>query len=422
MKILLVNYYYAPMVSAHAYRWTQLSAYWAKKGHEVHVICSSIDGSVCENIVDNVSVSRVGLIRAKKIRSEQINSTDSSARQKYSAVAKSFLRFFYRKIYWPDGLWYWSFSVIGELIKRRSLDYDLVVSYSPSFTAHLAVLFFRKICRRSFYWVADYGDPFATSITMPNNNTQLFRRLNFLADSAVLRNASKVCFTSNNTYEDYCSTFGTMSNACVIPHMADISDVYENTKHVVNPAFVRLVFIGNFHKGIREPFLAAKIIERIAEYLSLNNDTRVVFDIYGASNGVDLASICSSVVKWHGPLERSCTAKVIGEADFLVNIENTNCSMIPSKIVEYIATGKPIIDIAKTYADVPPLMAAYAMEGKAMVMTNEYITELDSVLNFMRNYRGKDKISFEFLNDFLKDYGIEHISSKYLSDFISPAA
>ncbi|WP_413794628.1 MULTISPECIES: glycosyltransferase [unclassified Pseudomonas] len=422
MKILLVNYYYAPMVSAHAYRWTQLSAYWAKMGHEVHVICSSINESARENIVNNPSVVRVGMIRAKKIRSEQIHSRNGSTKQKYLAVAKNFLRFFYRKIYWPDGLWYWSFSVIGELIKRRSSDYDLVVSYSPSFTAHLAVLFFKKICRRDFYWIADYGDPFATSITMPNNNTQLFRRLNVFAESAVLKNASKVCFTSNNTYEDYCSAFGAMSNAYVIPHMADIADVYENTKHVINPAFIRLVFIGNFHKGIREPFLAAKIIEVIAEHLSLNNDTRVLFDIYGASNGVDLRSICSSVVTWHGPLDRSCTAKVIGEADFLVNIENTNCSMIPSKIVEYIATGKPIIDVAKTYADVPPLMASYAMEGKAMIMTDEYITELDSVLSFMRNYKGKGKISLEFLNEFLKDYGIEQISSKYLSHVINPAA
>ncbi|WP_181381777.1 glycosyltransferase [Pseudomonas prosekii] len=417
MKVLLVNYYYKPMVDAHAYRWAQLAEYWAARGFEVDVICSKVSGAPSAERVNNVNVTRVGFFQAKKIQSEQ--NLNSQSAEKYTsvlAVLKKNARLLYRKIYWPDGLWHWSFGVANELFKRRSVPYDLVVSYSPSFAAHLSVLFFKKLCRRQFHWVADYGDPFSTSMSMPNNNIFLYRRLNHYVESSILNSASKACFTSQHTYDDYSSTFGVMRNAHVIPHLADIKNVYLNTKDVSDPIVTRLVFVGNFHDGIREPFLAAAIIEKLSALLSVGNGRRIVFDIYGASNGVDVASVCNSTIKWHGPLERERVAEVIGGADFLVNIENTNCSMIPSKIVEYIATGKPIIDIASARADVSALIARYAIEGHAVIMTAEDFGRLDCLENFIEKYKGEGKICFEIVSGFLKDYGIEAVSEKYLSD------
>ena len=417
MKVLLVNYYYKPMVDAHAYRWAQLAEYWAAKGFEVDVVCSKVNGTSNTECINGVDVTRVGFIPAKKIQVEQLSGTKTAGKKtSVFSVFKKVARFFYRKIYWPDGLWHWFFYAMKELFKRREVRYDLVVSYSPSFTAHLAVLLFFKLSRKKFHWVADYGDPFSTSISMPNNNIFLYRRLNSCVESSVIKRASKVCFTSNNTYDDYFSSFGGMSNAHVIPHLADIESVYSNTQELTDPLVTRLVFIGNFHRGIREPFLAAAIIERLSAFFAVSNDRRIIFDIYGASNGVDLASVCNSTIKWHGPLERDSVARVIGEADFLVNIENTNCSMIPSKIVEYIATGKPIIDIANASADVSPLLARYAEEGHTVIMTTDDLDRPDKLEAFVEKCGGKGKLPFEAVSGFLKDYGIEEVSRRYLSE------
>ncbi|MBD0679880.1 glycosyltransferase [Pseudomonas sp. PSB11] len=417
MKVLLVNYYYHPMVDAHAYRWTQLSEHWAEKGFQVDVICSKVGNVEDSECGKNIQVTRVGFFRAIKMQAKKsIGSENVSSRKEMVATLKQNLRLVYRKFYWPDGLWHWFFSVSAELFKRRATKYDLIVSYSPTFTAHLAVMLFKKMVTSSSYWIADYGDPFSTSISMPNNNISLYGALNRWAESLVLSRASKVCFTSQSTVDDYFSVFGAMDNAHLIPHMANVEKIYDEISEISDPAVIRLVFIGNFHVGIREPFWASDVIERLAGFLHLKNDQPIVFDIYGASNGVDVASICSPIINWHGPLDRERVNEVIGGADFLVNIENTNCSMIPSKIVEYIATGKPIIDIAQKNKDVSRLLNLYAAEGGAIIIDENFSNEFVDLKRFIERYKGNGKISIDTINSILSDFGIEDVSRRYLEN------
>jgi glycosyltransferase involved in cell wall biosynthesis len=417
LKVLLVNYYYHPMVDAHAYRWTQLSEHWAEKGFQVDVICSKVGNVEDLEYGKNIQVTRVGFFRAIKMQSKKnTGSENMHSRKGLVSALKQSLRLIYRKFYWPDGLWHWFFSVSGELFKRRSTKYDLVVSYSPTFTAHLAVMLFRKIAMNNSFWIADYGDPFSTSISMPNNNISLYGALNRWVESLVNNKASKICFTSQSTIDDYFSVFGVKDNAHVIPHMADVEKVYNEIKEISDPEVIRLVFVGNFHVGIREPFFASSIVEGLASFLHMKTGQRIVFDVYGASNGVDVASICSPIINWHGPLDRERVNEVIGSADFLVNIENMNCSMIPSKIVEYIATGKPIIDVAQKKKDVSKLIDLYAAEGGAIIIDEHFSSEFADLQRFLERYKGNGKISLDTINAILMDFGIGEVSRKYLED------
>lgn len=421
MRVLLVNYYYKPMVDAHAYRWTQLSEYWIGKGFEVDVICSKVAG--IKNIENccGVNVTRVGFRAATKIQSEAVDS-----QQKRNSILvvlcifKKILKEIYRKIYWPDGLWHWGFAASYELVKRRNKKYDLVVSYAPSFSAHLVTLIYKKIFSREFYWVADYGDPFSTSISMPHNNTFLYGWINHAFEKSVLKNANKVCFTSKNTFLDYVFDFGGRSNFHIIPHLVDIEKVYLSGDSVecVRSSEIRLVFVGNFHIGIREPFLTSKIVNALAKELYKEKGYKIIFDIYGASNGVDVNSICNSTIRWHGPLERERVREVMQGAHFLVNIENSNCSMVPSKLVEYVATGKPIIDVANTDKDVSELIGRYAGIGKALILTGVYCGMSDEMLSFFEENKDGNNVPFEMVDNFLMEYRIENISDRYLSSFI----
>ncbi|WP_231667015.1 glycosyltransferase [Pseudomonas quasicaspiana] len=410
--MLLVNYYYAPMVDAHAYRWTQLCEHWVEKGYDVDVICSSVSNVPTTETLNGVNVFRVGLIKGRKIQSAN---KSSPAVARYRSYISNALKKVYRKLYWPDGLWYWFFSASLELMKRRGLNYDLIISYSPSFTAHLAVFLFGKTSGGKFQWVADYGDPFSTSQTMPNNNERLYGRLNHFAESLVIKRASKICFTSERTREDYLAKFGVLKNAWVIPHLANVDSIYAKTSASSDKLVTRLVFVGNFHINIREPYVAVAVISALAEKMKLAGRPSIRFDIYGASNGVDMSTDSKSFVKWHGPLERERFEAVIGTADFLVNIENINCSMIPSKIVEYISSGKPIINVAAGSNDVSPLLEDYAAQGGALVVVGVEPTGVDRLEAFVNEYVGKGKIDHKMVSDFLKDYSIEEVSNRYLS-------
>lgn len=418
MRVLLVNYYYKPMVDAHAYRWEQLSEYWVGKGFEVDVICSKVAG--IKNIENcfGVNVTRVGFRGATKIQSEVVDSQQKkNSILVFLCIIKKLLKGIYRKIYWPDGLWHWGFAAAYELIKRRGKQYDLVVSYAPSFSAHIVVLMCKKILKQKFYWVADYGDPFSTSISMPHNNSFLYGWVNHAVEKMVLNNANKNCFTSKATLDDYFFKFGMRNKCHVIPHLVEVDKVYLGNKVVECKEIlvVRLVFIGNFHVGIREPFLASKIVNALAKELYEKKGCKVIFDIYGASNGVNIDSVCNSTIRWHGPLERERVREVVQGAHFLVNIENSNCSMIPSKVVEYVATGKPLIDIAHSDKDVSELIGRYAGIGKAIILKEVSCGMSDEFLKFIEENKDGNNVSFEVVDNFLMEYRIENISDRYLS-------
>ena len=156
----------------------------------------------------------------------------------------------------------------------------------------------------------------------------------------------------------------------------------------------------------------------LAKKLYKSRGYTVVFDIYGASNGVDVTSVCDSTIRWHGPLDRECVREVMQGAHFLVNIENINCSMIPSKVVEYVATGKPLIDIANTDKDVSDLIERYADIGKAIILKEVSCGASDEVLKFIEENKDGTNVSLEAVNVFLKEYRLENISDRYLSAFV----
>jgi hypothetical protein len=50
-------------------------------------------------------------------------------------------------------------------------------------------------------------------------------------------------------------------------------------------------------------------------------------------------------------VDRSVVAAAIEHGDVLVNIGNATSHQLPSKLVEYVASGKPILNIARTSSD-----------------------------------------------------------------------
>jgi hypothetical protein len=53
----------------------------------------------------------------------------------------------------------------------------------------------------------------------------------------------------------------------------------------------------------------------------------------------------------HGLVNHDIALQAMNEADFLINIGNNTSYQLPSKVVEYASTGKPIINIVKSDKD-----------------------------------------------------------------------
>lgn len=371
MRVLIINFFYPPVVDAHAYRWEQIARYWVEQGYEVDVIAGRLHGVTNHSVQNGVNVSRVGIgSRALMHSSAARQSAVKRCKWLYSS-ARTMLRFLYRKVYWPDAWWYWWPYAAFEALRRRHLNYDLVVSYSPCLGAHLAAaILTRRSKTIKSIWIADYGDPFSTSLTMPPNNFALYGQLNRIVEKSIAKRADALVFTNADTAVAYRDAgIYASGRAQIIPHLADVRRLYaDGPRHRPSgaPDVIHLLYIGGFHRGIREPDLLFDIVRR----LNRNDERDYVLTIYGPANGFNLSPVDCPYIRYKGMVCREKAIGLIQDADVLINVENMNCVMTPSKVVEYVATGRPLLNVGGSGID-NPILSQYVKSGFAMGVRQE---------------------------------------------------
>lgn len=105
---------------------------------------------------------------------------------------------------------------------------------------------------------------------------------------------------------------------------------------------VELLFIGSIPVQVRNPEQFFKVFRQIK---GENYRLRIV----GSNNCADLISRAikeDDRISVHPFVPHEKAKELISSADFLVNFGNNDVSMTPSKIFEYMSTGKPIISTA----------------------------------------------------------------------------
>ncbi len=417
MKILIVNYYYPPTTDAHAYRWAQIAQLWAKSGHKVDVISGKVHGSNRNTIDDDVNITRVGFIPKPNPTISDFGRPQTSRKKVLKSIV-NYLRPYYRKIYWPDALWYWFPAVLFEVIKRRNIKYDLVVSYYPCFSAPLAVAalkYFHHKSSSNFRWIIDYGDPFCASETWQPNNYKLYNKLNIAIERRFSKNATLV-FSNEATATAYRNKLRSNNDFTVIPHLANIREFY--SRNYVNPINaqkneITLCYIGSFHKNIREPLRLFDLIRK----LNSKEPGRYILHLFGPENEFDMSPSDCLEIKYHGPIERKKAVGVLGGADFIINVDNNACIMTPSKIVECISTGRPIINVSNNFTKYKPL-ENYTNAGYSISVTDDVISDeiVEKVRFFVDSHMCLGETApLDIVKKSLYGHEVDYIAEKYMN-------
>jgi len=242
-------------------------------------------------------------------------------------------------------MWYWpARNAALRLMRERSP--HAMVSVSPGFTAALVALAVHRYvpsCR----WIVDIGDPFSLATEAMPNNFALYGRLNRRVEGSVLSGATAVAFTTPQTAARYAAAFPeSASKLRVIPPLLSLPKPAP-APFDDRPA-VRFVYIGTLYAKLREPGL---LLQAIAFLVGADPRRRYELHLFGDTR--DFSSLLSDwqrrlggALRLHGVVDRQTVAGAIGAADVLVNIGNSTLDQLPSKVVEYAATGKPILNLA----------------------------------------------------------------------------
>ena len=346
-KYLIVTHQFLPHVSPRTTRWKLLVDELVSLGHEVTVLT----GTKQHSQDSNIETIFVGNSRASNVvvsLRNQSNSLDSKNRIKriiFKLLEKVY-RFVIRNFAWPDYTMFWLISVF-KVRKKLNLEYDVLVTVSLPFSSHIAGYLINKKIGKP--WIMDVGDPFTLKTTAPENNSFLYGRLNKHYETKFYQQASKVLFTHDDARKIHIKEFQINPSITAVgqPISKFREHLYEQTKNYnYTNNDIKFGYFGIFTHGVRTPVNFINFLDKFQNYEMhwyINSDSESILQ----KNTLD-----SSKHNFNSHVARDEALQLMTKSfHCLVSIGNLNPNQIPSKVIEYIATGKPVIHFAEINDD-----------------------------------------------------------------------
>jgi hypothetical protein len=360
VKILVITHAYSPQVSPRSIRWSTIIEHLsAKYGAEIDVLTLLQPGSAADENKGGVHIHRVrsrfDTYGSAHVATSGTNAAASSKLSLKAAIlplAKWIYRRTWQKLMWPDYACLWipaAKKAALDLCARNS--YDRMISVSHPFTSHVVGLAVKEKYPK-LPWMVDIGDPFALLETPAPNNRALFDRRNHSVERRVLALANSVSVTTPATLEKYETIFPeSKGKSRVIPPVYKRVTLPENAG--AKTGAPKLVFVGTLYKTIRSPLPLLELFEQLT---AKNPSLGCELHFYGGINDcgeviVPFSEKFKGKLFVHGlvPLEKARAAMASSTA--IVNLGNENAFQLPSKTVECLASGKPILNIVTSAED-----------------------------------------------------------------------
>ncbi len=431
-RILVITHDYWPEASARAIRWSTITEYWAQKGYTVHVVALWKPGLAKFEILNGVHLYRVGWdasiihnflsnLRFKQFQEGENGSSPKTNIGKLSSLAKFFYDISFKQIRWPDYAFSWYFPALNKASQLMEVEnYGTVISVSFPFTGHLVGLSLKKKFS-DFFWLVDVGDPFSWLEELQTNNFRLFKKINIFAEKMVFEAADAITVTAKATWERYLELFSfASSKTTVIPHV-----IPHRRNSKPSPLFwddsskIRLVFVGTLYRKVRSPdFLLRLFLELQKTELKDNIELHFfgnINDCWDCFEGHEL--LLNETIFIHGLVKPNQAQQVLTEASILVNIGNETPYQLPSKVVDYISTGKPVLNIMKTPQDSSAEFFKHYPAVFCLLESEQVIgsPQLKQLFRFIEN---PPEISHDTLQQLCHPFQVESIAMAYENHFL----
>lgn len=431
-SILIISHSYKPLLNARAFRWSSIAEEFVGRNIRVDVVTAWQKGQPRKETIKGVNVYRTGgavienlrgRLRSPQKRTGLANFNNES-RQKPSRFKALVSRGLHRlhdntwkQLYWPDYACLWIYAAVKQanaLLEENR--YDAIYTISDPFSSHLAGY---EINKRwpGLFWLVDIGDPFSFRSGTPTNNHWLYSYLNLKTEKKIFDAASVITVTTEPTRDKYLSLFEEAKQKMHVipPLIANTTEQNMASLKETTQGSVKMVYVGTLYKSIRNPRYLLRLFERLTQSQS---GTQVELHFYGSLNDCSdefapYRQYLNKSLFIHGLVNREQVFLATNKASVLVNIGNDNIYQLPSKVVEYAASGKPIINIARTEKDTS---AQFLKSYPELLNILEEPSgpspyQLERVLNFISENHAR--VDDTFLDKFLMPYHIDSIATSY---------
>lgn len=329
-KILIVSRSFYPENSPRSHRTTELAKEFARQEHEVTVITA-------ESKCDYSAFLQEHPIRIKSFGKLNLKSFAQSEWKLIGNWKRKFGRLLYMLFQYPDIELFWK---IRRALKNEN-GYDLIISIAVPYPVHWGTAWTRTNRHRiAKIWVADCGDPFM-------GNTSDSFRIPFyfsIVEKWFCRRADYISIPVKSAIEGYYSEFH--GKIKIIPQGFDFGDEIKQTVHYDHPVPTFAYAGGLAPLGLRSPV-------RLIEFL-ITLEIEYEFHIWSTTNIDFLQSYIKKSdnrIIVHESLPRHQLLPVLSRMDFLINLDNGTAMQVPSKLIDYALTWRPILNISPQHPE-----------------------------------------------------------------------
>lgn len=415
MKILIVTHSFSPDLTPRAFRWAAIASQLTKQGHEVRVLCASQlrvpDGTEfpVHRVADPILKSRPAILPAPDSHDRRYESP-----RIFKSWARSAIRKLWRSLYWPDYACGW---ILPATRIARSLSrthrFDWIITTSHPFSGHLVWLLARKASRSS-RWLVDIGDPYAMMRQPSPYNRLIYGLLSRLVEKRLVELADRISVTTKATASLYEKGFAEANGkTVVIPPLLSLPAPPPRTKD--EDEVTDLVFVGTLYRKLRSP---RYLIDCFAALVQRFPDRRFRLHFYGAAN--DCSDVLAEysghpniTVLAHGLVDRAIVLHAMANADFLLNIGNHSASQLGSKVIEYMAMGRPIVNVVSMPDDISLDVLSTHPSCFTISAGDGAISEA-TLVNLAHFLQDPPRVSQDYARDVRHMYSAEEISRQYL--------
>ena len=231
---------------------------------------------------------------------------------------------------------------ISKILKKEP-GYDLLISIAVPHPVHWGVA---KVWNDKYKiagcWIADCGDPYM------GDTTDSFRKLFYFKylEKWFCRKADYITIPFEGARSAYYPEFHDKIRIIPQGFRLDILSIPEYKKTYDYPVFA---YAGGFIPGKRDPGPLLSFLSKC------KRDFRFVVYTYQPGMLISAKKFLNEKLEIREIIPRERLLKVLSGMDFLINFDNNTHTQLPSKLIDYAITGRPVLNISSEN-DFPPLL------------------------------------------------------------------
>jgi glycosyltransferase involved in cell wall biosynthesis len=369
-KVLIITYYWPPSGGAGVQRWLKLSKYLPSFGWEPVILTvdpqyasyPQQDLSLMNEISPGLEIyhtkSSTGIFSAyKKLTGNKEIPYGGFANEVNPVFMQKIARFTRGNFFLPDARKGWNRYALGsalEIIIEKKI--ENIITTSPPHSTQMIGLKLKK--KLNIKWIADLRDPWSDIYyTDRMYQTSLAGCINRSMEVRILNSADRVISTCNATRNLFRSRLHENQSPEKIITVTNGFDPDDIITADIKPANFTITYLGTF-AGNYEIDVLAKAID----YVETVNFKEINLNFIGSIDGKverifkDRKNVRLNIKPY---VEHSKAMEYLaGSAALLLVVPSGKKSdqMIPGKLFEYLASGRPVIAIGPEDSDVAEIL------------------------------------------------------------------